>query len=137
MSTSRGLKRVPASTGNSFGLALMLLVCTAALGLITPVSAQSKADLLRGEYGRYRANNDLLYYHLNVRIDPDKKTLRALFTELEFSRLADQLSPSGAAAIAPHAEKTPPPLVTSRSMVANTASTERDDGRFASNCLTV
>jgi len=44
------------------------------------------------------------------RIDPDRKRLRALFTELEFSRLADQLSPSGAAAIAPHAEKTPAPL---------------------------
>ena len=43
------------------------------------------------------------------RIDPDKKQLRALFTELEFSRLADQLSASGAAAIAPHAENTPPP----------------------------
>jgi len=44
------------------------------------------------------------------RVDPDKQRLRALFTELEFSRLADQLSPSGAAAIAPHAEKTPPPM---------------------------
>jgi DNA polymerase-1 len=44
------------------------------------------------------------------RIDPDKQRLRALFTELEFSRLADQLSPSGAAAIAAHAEKTPAPL---------------------------
>ena len=42
---------------------------------------------------------------------PDKQRLRALFTELEFSRLADQLSPSGAAAIAPHAEGTPPPIV--------------------------
>jgi DNA polymerase-1 len=46
------------------------------------------------------------------RIDPDKKQLRALFTELEFWRLADQLSPSGVAAIAPHAEATPPPVVT-------------------------
>src|SRR5262245_29928365 len=44
------------------------------------------------------------------RIEPDKKRLRALFTELEFSRLADQLSPSGAAAIAPHAENTPAPV---------------------------
>src|SRR5436190_21928214 len=44
------------------------------------------------------------------RVDPDKQRLRALFTELEFSRLADQLSPSGAAALAPHAEKTPPPV---------------------------
>src|SRR5262245_34772051 len=28
---------------------------------------------LRGEYGRYRANNDLLYYHLDIRVDPEKK----------------------------------------------------------------
>ena len=46
------------------------------------------------------------------RIDPDKKQLRALFTELEFWRLADQLSASGVAAIAPHAEATPAPVVT-------------------------
>jgi DNA polymerase-1 len=38
------------------------------------------------------------------RIEPDKDRLRALFRELEFSRLAEQLSPSGMAAIAPHAE---------------------------------
>src|SRR5262245_1197763 len=44
------------------------------------------------------------------RMDPDKKQLRALFTELEFWRLADQLSPSGVAAIAPHAEATPAPV---------------------------
>ena len=47
------------------------------------------------------------------RIEPDKKRLRGLFTELEFFRLADQLSASGAAAIAPHAENTPPPVPTS------------------------
>jgi aminopeptidase N len=33
----------------------------------------TRADVLRGEYGRYRANNDLLYYHLDVRVDPAKK----------------------------------------------------------------
>src|SRR5258706_8621545 len=33
------------------------------------------ANLLRGEYGRYRANNDLLYYHLDIRVDPVKKTI--------------------------------------------------------------
>jgi DNA polymerase-1 len=43
------------------------------------------------------------------RIDPDKEQLRALFRELEFSRLVDQLSPGGAAAIAAHAEEAPPP----------------------------
>jgi aminopeptidase N len=38
---------------------------------MTPhATAQSKANLLRGEYGRYRANSDLLNYHLDVRVDP-------------------------------------------------------------------
>src|ERR1700684_4045296 len=29
-----------------------------------------RAAMLRGAYGPYRANNDLLYYHLTVRADP-------------------------------------------------------------------
>jgi aminopeptidase N len=33
----------------------------------------TRSEILRGEYGRLRANNDLLYYHLDVRVDPDKK----------------------------------------------------------------
>jgi aminopeptidase N len=33
----------------------------------------TEADILRGAYGPYRANNDLLYYHLDVRVDPEKK----------------------------------------------------------------
>ncbi len=52
------------------------------------------------------------------RVDPDKKGLRQLFTELEFWRLADQLSASGAAAIAPHAENTPAPVVTAPAAIA-------------------
>ena len=35
----------------------------------------SEADRLRGTYGPFRANNDLLYYHLDVRVDPAQKTL--------------------------------------------------------------
>ena len=35
--------------------------------------APSRAELLRGEYGRYRANNDLLHYDLDVRVEPDRK----------------------------------------------------------------
>lgn len=35
--------------------------------------APSAADLRRGEYGRYRANNDLLHYVLDVRVDPDRR----------------------------------------------------------------
>jgi DNA polymerase-1 len=38
------------------------------------------------------------------RVDPDREKLRNLFKELEFARLADSLSPQGAAAIAVHAE---------------------------------
>jgi DNA polymerase-1 len=45
------------------------------------------------------------------RVEPDKQRLRTLFRDLEFSRLADSLSPGGAAAITPHAEATPPPVV--------------------------
>jgi aminopeptidase N len=33
----------------------------------------TKAELLRGAWGPYRANNDLLFYHLDIRIDPAKK----------------------------------------------------------------
>src|ERR1700752_5267944 len=33
-----------------------------------PPPKPTRADFLRGEYGPYRANNDLLYYHLDVRV---------------------------------------------------------------------
>jgi aminopeptidase N len=35
----------------------------------------TKDDLLRGAYGPYRANNDLLSYHLSLRVDPEAKTI--------------------------------------------------------------
>jgi aminopeptidase N len=35
----------------------------------------TKDDLLRGGYGPYRANNDLLFYHLTLRVDPAAKTI--------------------------------------------------------------
>jgi aminopeptidase N len=38
-----------------------------------PLRPPTRADFLRGEYGRYRANNDLLYYTLDIRVDPEKK----------------------------------------------------------------
>jgi aminopeptidase N len=37
--------------------------------------APTKDDLLLGGYGPYRANNDLLFYHLTLRVDPEKKTI--------------------------------------------------------------
>ena len=48
----------------------------------------TRADILRGEYGRYRANNDLLSYDLDVRIDPDKRSIAGKNT-IRFKMLRD------------------------------------------------
>jgi aminopeptidase N len=48
----------------------------------------TRADILRGEYGRYRANNDLLSYLLDVRVDPDKKWIGGVNT-IRFRMLED------------------------------------------------
>lgn len=48
----------------------------------------ARADILRGEYGRYRANNDLLFYHLKVRVDPGKKHISGSNT-IRFRMLKD------------------------------------------------
>jgi aminopeptidase N len=47
---------------------------------------RERAEVLRGEYGPWRANNDLLYYHLDIRIDPAAKTLRGK-TQIRFRML--------------------------------------------------
>jgi aminopeptidase N len=57
---------------------------TEAQGQSTP----THANLLRGEYGRYRANNDLLSYDLNIRIDPEKKFVSGTNT-IRFKMLKD------------------------------------------------
>src|SRR5207249_661539 len=62
-----------------------------ALFALTQLSAQSpptRADILRGEYGRHRANNDLLFYHLDVRVEPEKKYLSGKVT-IRFKMLYD------------------------------------------------
>jgi aminopeptidase N len=51
-------------------------------------SAPTRADILRGAYGPYRANNDLLYYHLDVRVDPEKKFISGKNT-IRFKMLND------------------------------------------------
>jgi aminopeptidase N len=50
--------------------------------------APSRADILRGEYGRYRANNDLLHYLLDVRVDPERKFISGTNT-IRFRMLQD------------------------------------------------
>ncbi|HXQ37401.1 MAG TPA: hypothetical protein VN843_25550, partial [Anaerolineales bacterium] len=53
-----------------------------------PPTLPTRADMLRGAYGPYRANNDLLYYHLDVRVDPDKQTISGKNT-IRFKMLED------------------------------------------------
>src|SRR3954452_12278877 len=48
----------------------------------------ARSDILRGEYGHYRANNDLLFYHLDVRVDPDRKFISGKNT-IRFKMLGD------------------------------------------------
>ena len=60
----------------------------AAIGKAAPPARPTRANLLRGEYGPYRANNDLLYYHLDVRVDPEKQTISGKNT-IRFRMLKD------------------------------------------------
>lgn len=88
--------------------AALALVCASALAQSTaPATAQSTApakppvppaprsfraptalDLRRGEYGRHRANNDLVYYTLDVRVDPAKKAISGS-NAIRFTMLSD------------------------------------------------
>jgi aminopeptidase N len=71
--------------------AVSLLACSmASLSAQTPrePAAPTHADILRGEYGQYRANNDLLFYHLDIRVDPDKKFISGKVTT-RFKMLQD------------------------------------------------
>jgi aminopeptidase N len=83
-------------TGRLFGAPLFLFLSSAAfISAQTPpraappqTAAPTRADILRGEYGRYRANNDLLFYHLDIRVDPDKKVITGKNT-IRFKMLKD------------------------------------------------
>src|SRR5262245_18550686 len=47
-----------------------------------------RSDILRGYYSQFRANNDLLYYHLDIRVDPEAKTITGKNT-IRFKMLKD------------------------------------------------
>ncbi|MFO1050841.1 MAG: M1 family metallopeptidase [Planctomycetota bacterium] len=53
-----------------------------------PNREPTRAEVLRGEYGRYRANNDLVAYHLDIRIDPEQHRIRGV-NRICFRMLAD------------------------------------------------
>ncbi len=75
---------------------LLLPVVTVVLSVQTPQRSgppqvsptPTHADVLRGEYGRYRANNDLLFYHLDIRVDPEKRFVSGKNT-IRFKMLKD------------------------------------------------
>lgn len=69
-------------------LSILFIVSSAAAQTGATAQPPNHADLLRGEYGRYRANNDLLCYHLDVRVDPVKKFLSGK-TTIRFKMLSD------------------------------------------------
>src|SRR5437899_7569712 len=48
----------------------------------------TRFDILRGAYGQYRANNDLLFYHLDIRVDQQKKFISGKNT-IRFKMLKD------------------------------------------------
>src|SRR6202451_1984326 len=50
--------------------------------------APTRADILRGAYGPYRANNDLLSYHLDIRVDPQQQRISGKNT-IRFRMLHD------------------------------------------------
>jgi aminopeptidase N len=52
------------------------------------VPIPTRTAILRGAYGPYRANNDLLYYHLDIRVDPAQKFLSGKNT-IRFRMLRD------------------------------------------------
>src|SRR5215470_5765878 len=53
-----------------------------------PPASPSRSDILRGEYGPYRANNDLISYDLDIRVDPEKKFISGKNT-IRFRMLND------------------------------------------------
>jgi aminopeptidase N len=68
---------------------LSLLVLAAIVTAQAPSTPlPSRADILRGEYSPWRANNDLLSYDLDIRVDPDKKSLSGKNT-IRFKMLKD------------------------------------------------
>ncbi|HEX5216165.1 MAG TPA: M1 family metallopeptidase [Vicinamibacterales bacterium] len=69
-------------------LGLLLLTLFAQAPQTPAPPAPTRADILRGEYSRWRANNDLLFYHLDIRIDPQQKRISGKNT-IRFRMLKD------------------------------------------------
>jgi aminopeptidase N len=79
---------LPHSPAFRYPVLMRVLLLLAACAFAVPAQPPDRASILRGEYGRYRANNDLLYYHLDIRVDPEKKFLSGVNT-IRFKMLQD------------------------------------------------
>ena len=82
-------------SARKYCVALLLFLCTIVTSPFAQTgqrpaapSAPTRANILRGEYGRYRSNNDLLFYHLDIRVDPVKKFVSGKNT-IRFRMLSD------------------------------------------------
>src|SRR3982751_2932113 len=84
---------------SKYAVVILLLTVAAAVSLraqttqrtgtdTTQQAGPTRADILRGAYGPYRANNDLLFYHLDIRVDPEKRFLSGKNT-IRFKMLKD------------------------------------------------
>jgi len=70
-------------------LALVVSVLIASVSVAqTAEPTPTHADILRGAYGPYRANNDLLTYALDIRVDADKRLISGKNT-IRFRMLKD------------------------------------------------
>lgn len=74
----------------NFAIGALMLLITPGEPLAQQVARHppTHANILREEYGRSRANNDLLFYHLDIRVDPEKKFLSGKNT-IRFKMLKD------------------------------------------------
>lgn len=65
-----------------------LFFSLSAIGDSNAQQPPTQAEILRGQYGRFRANNDLIYYHLDIRVDPERKFIDGNNT-IKFRMLSD------------------------------------------------
>jgi aminopeptidase N len=88
--SERVSRRIMRTPGRAVILPAAIIALTTMAAAQAPQGsgAPTRANVLRGAYGRYRANNDLLSYHLDVRVDPGKKYLSGKNT-IRFKMLSD------------------------------------------------
>ena len=81
-------KRLVCAAMMAVGTPMLAQRSTVMKAVPTPVTTATRAEILQGGYGPYRANNHLLAYHLDLRVDPEKKLLSGKNT-IRFRMLQD------------------------------------------------